>query len=381
MRIKQFIFIIQLSICAVLINSCKKDEVLVPPASTVPSFTYTIDNNSVAPATVTFTNTSIVPDGVGDATYYWNFGDGSSTEEASPTHYYSTSGAYTVNLVVVTAVSLEIKESNKTIIIKDPSASGTPVYFTNGSIVYRALVNNAGPVFEQLPVSGLQDSYGMIFDTVHNKLYITDFNAGQILQSDPDGTNQIVFRSGIDGPDGLAIDYQQNQIYWDVTNGIQRADMSNSDVNQREDFVTGQANDPDGLSIDPVTRALFWNNYNGGVGRKYLDGSGESLIIPVTGGGGSIIVVDDRIYFDEYVASGDIRLRSANLDGTEIALVAAGISRVMYGLAYEPLSQRIYWGDRSPGAIMRAKLDGSDVEPFYLVAGSSPRGITFGKHF
>lgn len=374
------LYIIIFSIITVIsFNSCKEDDFPVPPASTVPAFNYAADNNSNAPANVTFSNTSIVPADVGSVSYYWNYGDGTSSEEINPVHHYENAGAYIVTLVAVTSVSHEVKQTSKTIIITDPNASGTPVYFTDGAQVFSGLVNNLTPAMQPLPVTGLQDSYGMTIDTVHDKLYITDFDAGQILQSNLDGTNQIVFRSGLDGPDAVVIDYQQNQIYWDVTNGVQRADISNTDVTQKEDFVTGQPNDPDGVCIDAVNRVLYWNNYNGGVWKKNLDGSGEAQIIPTVGGGGSIIVVDNKIYYDDYAGAGDIRLQSANLDGTGIALVAAGISRVVYGLNYESSQQKLYWGDRSSGTIRRANIDGSAAEAWFVSAGSSPRGIVFGK--
>lgn len=47
----------------------------------------------VAPAEITFTNTSLKAD-----TYAWEFGDGSISTEASPTHRYVHSGNYTVVL-------------------------------------------------------------------------------------------------------------------------------------------------------------------------------------------------------------------------------------------------------------------------------------------
>jgi hypothetical protein len=50
---------------------CKKDDFPVPPASTVPLFTFTVDNNGFAPATVVFTNTSIVPERAGTVAYNW----------------------------------------------------------------------------------------------------------------------------------------------------------------------------------------------------------------------------------------------------------------------------------------------------------------------
>lgn len=358
--------------------SCKKDDFPVPPASTVPQFTYTLSNNNFAPATATFTNTSIVPDRAGTVTFTWNFGDGTSETGKDATHTYTAPGVYQVNLVAVTEGSLEIKQASKTIIIKDPSATGLPVFFTDGSQVYAGLVNNLTPVFELLPVSGLQDSYGMTWDSVGLKLYISDYEGGKIYRCNADGSGQEVFRDGVDSPNAMSIDYAQGKIYWDTSNGIQFADLNSTDVNQKTDFVTGQANDPDGICIDAQNRNMYWVNYNGGVWKKSLDGGAETEIIAGVEGG-SMLVVGSRIYFDQYIAAGDIQLKSADLNGGNVAVLATGITRVVYALAYNPEDQKIYWGDRNNGAIMRANLDGSGAENWFTNADIGPRGLVFGK--
>lgn len=358
-------------------QSCNDDDYPVPPASTVPLFTYTIGNSEFAPAMVTFTNTSIVPNTVGTATYYWNFGDGKSSSDTNPTHNYIEAGAYVVKLVVTTSTSLEIKEVSQTIVIKDPNATGTPIYFTNGAQVFQGLINTQKPIFT--PVNGVtpQSSYGMVIDNVNLKLYISDLGGNKIYRSNLDGSNFEDFRTGLDSPNGMAIDYKENKIYFDTSNGIQRADLNVTNLTQKEDFVTAQPNDPEGVAIDSVNRKLYWINYDGGVWSKNLDGTGESEIIPGIEGA-SIIVVGNRIYYDEYVASGDVRLKSANLDGTGISTIATGITRVVYGLAYDENEQKIYWGDRNTDTMMRANLDGTNPEAWYVASGDT-RGIVIGK--
>lgn len=362
----------------VSLAACGKDEFPTPPASTVPDFTYTLDNDALAPALATFTNTSIVPERAGDVTFYWNFGDGASAEGDNVTHVYQEPGAFEVRLVAVTSGSLEIKETVKTIIVKDPNASGTPVFFTDGSGVFAGLLNTQAPIFEALPIGGLSDSYGMAIDTVRSQLYISDYDAGIIYRANLDGTGLVEFRTGLEGPSGLTLDYTNSRLYWDTGSGIQRGDISSSDPTQKEDFVTGQPNDPEGLSIDAANGVLYWINYNGGVWKKNLDGTGETELIPDVEGG-SILVAAGRIYFDQYIGTNDIHLKSANLDGTGVAVLATGITRVVYALNYDPAGQKIYWGDRNIGAIKRANPDGSDVETWYSAQGSSPRGLVFGK--
>ena len=366
---------------ALVITGCKDDDDYpVPPASTVPKFSYTIDNDSYAPANASFTNESIVPENAGTATFTWNFGDGKSSTEENPTHTYEEPGAYTVSLAVVTSSSLEVKSATRTLVVKDPSETGTEVYFTDGSLVYTALASELSPepIFTTLSGPSLQSSYGMTIDTVNNKLYISDGGANAIYRCNTDGSNFVIFRSGLDSPNGLAIDYQESEIYWDTSNGVQKADMTVDDQSQKETFASGIANDPEGVAIDPVNRVLYWVTYNGGLWKKNLDGTGESEIIPGVEGG-SIIVANGRIYYDEWMASGDIRIKSANLSGGDITTLATDISRVVYGLAYEPATNKIYWGDRNAGKIMRANTDGSQPETWYSGEGSSPRGICFGK--
>ncbi len=370
--------IIVLFIVTLFLSGCGDEGFPVPPASTVPLFSYTVDNDGYAPAVVTFTNESILPEPAGEPTFYWNFGDGGTSTQESPVHTFSLPGVYTVKLVVTMSVSLEIRELSKSIVILSRDASGIPVYFTDGSNVYRGYLNEDKPVFVALPAGPFLDSYGLAFDTAHNKLYISDFDANKIYWCDPDGKNLTVFRSDLVGPDGLAIDYAANQLYWDTDDGVQRANLDDADVSQKEDFVTGQANDPEGVSVDPVNHKLYWINYNGGVWSKNLDGSGETEIIPGPEGG-STLVIGNRLYFDQWVATGDIHLKSANLDGTGVSLLTTGISKVVFGIGYDPDGGKIYWGDRTPGKIMRANPDGSSVEVWYESAGSSPRAIVFGK--
>jgi PKD repeat protein len=361
-----------------MFQHCKKDGFPVPPASTVPKFTYTLDNKGYAPSKATFTSESIVPDNVGDAYYKWDFGDGSISTEANPTHTFNAPGAYSVKLTIKTTVSLEIKTASLDIPILSNEISGKAVYFTDGSTVYSGYLNNDAPVFSALPIGPFEDSYGMAIDTIHSKLYISDSGKGSIYRYDLESKDLVEFRTGLDGPDGLAIDLKNNKLYWDTGSSIQRTSLSSTTTTDIEDFVTGQANDPEGVSVDAANNKLYWVNYDGGLWSINLDGSGKTELI-ADAQGGSTLVVGNRVYFDYWVASGDIHLKSASLDGTNMSTLTSGIPKVVFGLGYESKSNKIYWGNRKDGKIMRANLDGSGIETWYSKDGSNPRGIVFGK--
>ncbi|MBS1629064.1 MAG: PKD domain-containing protein [Bacteroidetes bacterium] len=81
--------------CANLLS--KSSYVHIVPSTTA-NFTATNNNSCNPPVTVAFNNTSS-----GGSSYQWDFGDGSSSTSASPTHTYSTAGFYTVRLISMTA--------------------------------------------------------------------------------------------------------------------------------------------------------------------------------------------------------------------------------------------------------------------------------------
>lgn len=55
--------------------------------------------------------------------YYWDFGDGSSSEEKNPEHFYTSSGIYTVELKVYSKNNKSFESDFKTITIKDRPVS------------------------------------------------------------------------------------------------------------------------------------------------------------------------------------------------------------------------------------------------------------------
>lgn len=89
-----------LLICALMITSCHKDQVyqssFADGAKPTSVFNYT--NAATNALVVTFTSTSANGD-----SYYWQFGDGTTSTSQSPVHTYTTAANYTVILKVNSA--------------------------------------------------------------------------------------------------------------------------------------------------------------------------------------------------------------------------------------------------------------------------------------
>jgi immune inhibitor A len=78
-------------------------------------------SSSIADKTVSFTNSSV--GGLGDLTYSWNFGDGSTSTVTSPSYTYSADGSYSVVLTVTDGYDNTV-QITKTVTITTKSSGG-----------------------------------------------------------------------------------------------------------------------------------------------------------------------------------------------------------------------------------------------------------------
>lgn len=90
MKTTTYFALLVLSIGSFSLSSCKNDDETEPDP--IASFSFQNDGCK-APCNVSFSNTS-----ENASSYQWDFGDGSSSTERSPTHEYTESGDYTVKL-------------------------------------------------------------------------------------------------------------------------------------------------------------------------------------------------------------------------------------------------------------------------------------------
>lgn len=105
------------ALLAVVFIGCKKEE---PEEQPVAKFSYTVNDKKV-----TFTNQSQHA-----KSYYWTFGDGSSSSEANPAKTYPDYGTYTVTLQATNVTLSNTYEA--TINLSKPAPQAKFSYSTNG---------------------------------------------------------------------------------------------------------------------------------------------------------------------------------------------------------------------------------------------------------
>ena len=122
---------------------------------------------------------------------------------------------------------------------------------------------NGGGAIQNLVTTGTNDPVDMVLDLNAGKIYWTDGNSGEIRRANLDGTNAVVFLSGLAKPQGLELDLGARMMYWVSdgigTNKIQRANMDGPIVVQ--DLVTTGLDSPIGIELDLATGRIYWSDW------------------------------------------------------------------------------------------------------------------------
>jgi len=379
-----FLMMIAAGIAALMMimPACKKDDDKLKP-STVADFSFVADNNAFAPSTVTFTDLS--QNAVG---YHWDFGNGETSTDKSPSVTYIAPGAYEVTLTVQPKEELHYNQlvKKRTIVIKDPLAGAqVTLFFTDRTTksVRHFLLDGNAPLIQDFGHTGLDKPYGIVIDTINDHVFVSDYGADVIYRYNIDGMGLTTVVSkatfgDIAGPIGLFI--WDGKLYWSQEGGIFRCNLDGSNPEVWIAMPTTSAPEmPVHMAFDPATQIIYFTNdkydFSGGVYRVNLDGTGLTLLVSGTDGGAIAIDTEGgKIYYADYEKG----ICMANLDGTgEVVINTAVQNRFVWGMALNKPEGKLYWGNRQSNVIVRANLDGSTPENFATTV--NPHGMTLDK--
>lgn len=165
------------------------------------------------------------------------------------------------------------------------------------------------------------------------------------------GAKKNIISSGLDKPEGLAIDWFTDKIYWTdgETNRIEVASLTGN--NQKVLFWT-DLDQPRAIALVPTKRIMIWSDWgeNPKIERASMDGD------PTT----RRVLVQDRIFWPNglaidlekdliYWVDGHLQfLDVMNLDGTDRRTI---IEYVEYPYSVTLLYPRLFWTDWNAGSI------------------------------
>jgi PKD repeat protein len=139
-------------VAAITFTSCKKDKVVQSVVADGPqptsAFTY-VSGTTANPLTVTFTSTAANAE-----SYYWMFGDGTTSTEKAPSHTYAATGTYNVTLKTASAAGYTSVSTPQSILAAAPATAvfgvdnsksfGINIVFSNQSASVKSVVWDFG---------------------------------------------------------------------------------------------------------------------------------------------------------------------------------------------------------------------------------------------
>ncbi len=218
------------------------------------------------------------------------------------------------------------------------------------------------------------------------QVYWTDSSNEKIVRADLDGSSREDLITGLEGPVDLVID--SDWIYWtDISpHRIRRARLDGSAV---EDVVVVEDGHPKEVAV--AGGRLYWTGITSDlepfISRAGLDGSSPEILLSgdqVSGPGfqlsarrkelivafaDDLVVAGGKLYWPEHAAE---RILRADLDGSNVEILVEGI-RQSEGLATD--DGWLYWTDANRDSVFRARLDGTGAEEIAEIEGS-PQSLT-----
>ncbi len=232
---------------------------------------------------------------------------------------------------------------------------------------------------DSVVTSGLLKPAELALDVINRKVYWTDTKGKFILRANLDGTDlQGVVSAGLEAPNGIALDMTGGMVYW-TDYGARKIQRANLDGTGVQDLVTNSRSLLGGITLDVAGGKMYWVDFGRDtIWRADLDGTGVEALVTAGLSIPFAIALDTAGGKMYWADKGTHKIQRANLDGTavqDLLTDAQGIDNPN-GIALHVASGTMYWTESSEGKgrIKSANLDGSNVQT--LFAGlDDPRSI------
>ncbi|KAM4794631.1 prolow-density lipoprotein receptor-related protein 1 [Rhinophrynus dorsalis] len=203
---------------------------------------------------------------------------------------------------------------------------------------------------------GLNNAVALDFDYREEMIYWTDVTTqgSMIRRMHINGSNvQVLHRTGLSNPDGLAVDWVGGNLYW-CDKGRDTIEVSKLNGAYRTVLVSTGLREPRALVVDVQHGYLYWTDWgdNSLIGKIGMDGTNRSVIVDskITWPNGlTLDYVNSRIYWAD---AREDYIQFANLDGTNRHTVLS--QDIPHIFALTLFEDYIYWTDWETKSINRA---------------------------
>ncbi|XP_052256418.1 nidogen-1-like [Dreissena polymorpha] len=219
-------------------------------------------------------------------------------------------------------------------------------------------------------------------DCAEQKFYWTDVKHGRISRADLNGFNKDVVINGFSSPEGLAVDWMSRNLY--VTDStLDLVAVVNMNGTYRKTLINTELRDPRSIVVSPMQGVMFWTDWFRNkpvIEAAYMDGSDRHVFVE-TGLG-----LPNGLAYDPYsrqLCWGDAGVNK--IECVQYGSSAAGLGRrvvmekVPYPFDLAIYGSDIFWSDWTIRGIPHVdRVTGEEGKPLSLPVGGNGRlyGVT-----
>ncbi|CAJ0932226.1 unnamed protein product, partial [Mesorhabditis belari] len=175
----------------------------------------------------------------------------------------------------------------------------------------------------------------------------------------------VVFEGEVHTPDGLAIDWVHNLLFW-TDGGLDQISVMNLDTRQKKVLFTDKLEEPRAIAVDPEFGLIFWTDWGqeAKIERAGMDGKNRTVIMQGEQvkwpNGLALDLLEKRVYWaDAKVKS----ILSCDYYGNNIKTVLHSHSYLRHPFSLAVFEDRVYFTDwEHDGVISVNKFTGGDVQ-------------------